>query len=182
MQFIFLATPPQTEQEKKAYLMITKICQDSEHTIHDDFVYRGIKKKRANTPRISFQHIAAEIKKADAVIIEGTRSTLDIGRFIATSLQYHKPILVLYRDAIPDILDDDTHSLLTHRKYTPTNQKELKEEILNDFFTKVNKKKLLYRFNLMLNKEMNSFLMEKAKNYGISKADYIRQLINEDMD
>ena len=56
------------------------------------------------------------------------------------------------------------------------------ETILAGFFKTVAKQRLLYRFNFMMSREMDGFVREKAKNNGMSKADYIRTLILQDME
>jgi hypothetical protein len=52
---------------------------------------------------------------------------------------------------------------------------------MKPFFTDIKKKKLLYRFNLMLSREMNIFLGQRSREHGVSKADYVRTLIFKDM-
>lgn len=175
LTFVLLSPPPETEKEQNRLTLIQQTVESRDNTVIKGYTPMKSRKK------IKYTQISQDIKNADGVIIEGTRSTLDIGRFIAAALQYHKPVLILYKNSIPDTLADDTHTLVTIKQYNDTQPHVLEDEILSQFITRVEKKKLLYRFNLMLSKEMNMYLMEKAKTKGVSKADYIRTLITEDM-
>lgn len=175
LTFVLLSPPPQTDKEQNRLLLIGRLGEKGGNTVIHGYSKKDLQKK------ISYKQISADIKNADGVIIEATRPTLDIGRFIATAFQYHKPVLVLYQGTIPDTLADDSHSLMTIKEYHETKPRELEHKILSQFVTKVENRKLLYRFNLMLNKEMNMYLMDKAKKQGVSKADYIRTLIYKDM-
>lgn len=70
--------------------------------------------------------------------------------------------------------------MITFVKYTEKAMEEM-ETILKPFFTDIKKKRLLYRFNLMLSREMNIFLGHRSREHGVSKADYVRQLIVRDL-
>jgi TPP-dependent 2-oxoacid decarboxylase len=175
LTFVILSPPPQSDHEQNRLSLITSLCKKLGVEVIPGYTKKGSGNK------LQYKTISAEIKQADGVIIEASRPTLDIGRFIATALQYHKPVLILYQGELPDVLADDTHTLVTIKEYEEPKHDHLEQKILSSFLTKVEKKKLLYRFNLMLSKEMNMYLMDKAKTKGVSKADYIRTLITDDM-
>jgi hypothetical protein len=172
---VLLSPSPQSKEEEGRLKKIIELCEESGHKVLQGYNTAKTKKQ------INYKYVSTKIKDSDAVIIEGTRATLDTGRFIASALQYHKPILILHKDKLPDILADDTHKLVSIKQYDENKTDKLQKDVIEDFFLKVHRKKLLYRFNLMLNKEMNAYLMDKAKTNSISKADYIRQLIEADM-
>ncbi|MFA9289125.1 MAG: hypothetical protein ACEQSA_04570 [Weeksellaceae bacterium] len=126
--------------------------------------------------------VVKEIKKCDAVVIEASKSTFDLGRFMTLGMQQFKPVLLLQQNeanAAPVLLT--SQRLSTLHRYTLTDKKKLEEGLVS-FLEDVKKQKLHYRFNLMLNDDINDYLLEKAGAKGISKADYIRNLILDDMD
>ena len=121
-----------------------------------------------------------EIKKADACVVEATYPTFELGRFITFALQQHKPALMLQEETKISPLVLGESRLVTSGTYALSKKTQL-QEVLAQFFKLVAKQRLLYRFNFMMSREMNRFVMEKSREEGISKADYIRTLILQEM-
>lgn len=124
--------------------------------------------------------ISNEIKNADAVIVPPSIVGIELGGIISLALQHRKSTMLVYNDTKPEsILFSATH-LITMIKFDGKDTDSLEAEF-KPFFTDVRKKKLLYRFNLMLSREMNAFLSSRSREQGVSKADYVRQLVLKDM-
>lgn len=183
MKLVFVASLAGKESLNQSYKKIVSICRDLNHEVFDDYVTQhtqdALERASVNNLKETYKKITAEIKASDAVIAETTQSSLGVGRYIGTALQYHKPILVLYRNYLPRTLVFDPTRLITIKKYSIEDEKRLKE-ILQKFATTAEKKKLTYRFNFMIDKNMNNYLEFKSKKEGISKADYMRKLISSD--
>ncbi len=124
--------------------------------------------------------ISNEIKNADAVVISPSVSGIELGGCISLALQHRKSTLLLYTKSKPQSVLFSSSHLINPVKWDATAEKNL-EEIMKPFFSDTRKKKLLYRFNLMLSREMNLFLGKRSREYGVSKADFVRQLITHDM-
>lgn len=124
--------------------------------------------------------ISNEIKNADAVIITPNITGIELGGCVSLSMQHRKSTLLCYGKEKPESILFNSTNLVTMVKYTEKTKNEL-ESVMKPFFTDIKKKKLLYRFNLMLSREMNIFLSHRSREHGVSKADYVRTLIFKDM-
>lgn len=124
--------------------------------------------------------ISNEIKNADAVIITPSISGIELGGCISLALQHRKNTLLCYSKTKPESILFSSSHLITMIKWTDKTKDQL-DEIMRPFFNDTKKKKLLYRFNLMLSREMNIFLDRKSRDHAVSKADYVRQLVLKDM-
>lgn len=124
--------------------------------------------------------ISNEIKNADAVVITPNVSGIELGGCISLALQHRKSTMLLYTKTKPQSVLFSSSHLINPVKWDERAEQNL-EEIMKPFFSDTKKKKLLYRFNLMLSSEMNIFLGKKSREYGVSKADYVRQLITHDL-
>jgi hypothetical protein len=175
MKIVLLA--PNTSQKNtiKEYQMIADVCKKLKHTVNADYIHHA---KDAKEMEKKYKNVMNEIKEADVVVAEATTLTVDVSRLITFALQYHIPTLVLYRDKSPESFVFESSRLLLLKHYSPSNL----EEVIKTHLKKINRKKLIYRFNLMLSKELGSFVMDRSKENRVSKADYIRQLIVDDME
>lgn len=185
MRIVFVASLAGKKQLEENYRQIVVLCRQHNHKIFDDYVFKYdaeyLTKGNINSLKRNYKNISYEIKKADVLIAEVTQSSLGVGRFISIALEYHKPILLLYSRYIPRAFVYDPTRLITLRKYSLSNPKELEHKIIK-FLQIAVKKRLTYRFNLMLTKEMEEYLTTTISRENLSKADYIRKLISEKME
>lgn len=118
------------------------------------------------------------IKSCDAVVIESTYPSIGVGYIIAYAIAQYKSILVLYQQNPHAILLSERDRLLTIKKYSITNEKRLFYD-LQIFLENAKKKILKYRFNMMIDQNLNDLLSLETIKLHTSKADYVRQLIFE---
>jgi len=184
MKIVFVASLAGKKQLENNYKLITTLCRQHNLKVFDDYVFKYdeeyLAKRNINSLKKNYKRITYEIKKSDALIAEVTQSSLGVGRFISIALEYHKPILLLYSKYIPRAFVYDPTRLISLKKYSLSKPKDLEYKIIN-FIQTVNKKKLIYRFNLMITKEMDEYLATESKRENLSKADYLRKLISEKM-
>jgi TPP-dependent 2-oxoacid decarboxylase len=184
MKIVFVASLAGRKQLEENYRLIAALCRRHNHKVFDDYVFKYdveyLAKGNIISLKRNYKKISYEIKKADALIAEVTQSSLGVGRFISLALEYRKPVLLLYSRYIPRAFVYDPTRLISLKKYFLSKPRELERKIIN-FIQKVNKKKLTYRFNLMLTKEMNEYLTVASSHKNLSKADYLRNLISEKM-
>lgn len=184
MKIVFIASIAGKELLEENYRMISDLCREKGNEVFDDYIFKHTPELLAKSSIISlkknYHKITAKIKQCDFMIVESTQSSLGVGRYIGVALHFHKPILVLYTKYPPRTLLGDPTRLITIKKYLPNNKKGL-EEKLEQFSKQAEKKIFTYRFNLMLSHEMNNYLLYKSKENGMSKADYIRNLVDADM-
>lgn len=122
-----------------------------------------------------------EMLQCDCVVFEGTRSTTGGGYYLCMALQHSLPVLYLTQNEYRGLYLASSNRLLKIKRYDSTRQNVL-EDIIRDFLKFTTKKKLSNRFNLMISDSMNEFLNKVAEEQGISKADFIRDLVYQKMD
>lgn len=173
MKIIFVAPPIQAQKVPDDYTFILKTAEKLGYVFENGYLM----KEKATLGQYH-NSVSKKIKVADAMVVEGTTLTVETSRFISFALQCRLPVLLLYRKNNPQAQIFESSRFLTLKKYSP----ESLETILQSFFRKITKKQLLYRFNLMLSKEMDAFVMDRSNSRQVSKADYIRDLIHKDME
>lgn len=184
MKIVFIASIAGKEHLEENYHMISDLCQKNGHDVYDDYTFKHtpaiLAKSSISNLKRNYKKITAKIKACDIVIAETTQSSTGVGRYIGVALQYHKPVLVLYTTYPPRALLADPTRLITIKKYNPHSIKVL-EAKLHQFFIQAENKLYTYRFNIMLSNEINEYLHDKSKENNVSKADYLRNLIVNDM-
>ncbi len=172
MYIVFLSIKPSDSTN-----LIVSSIESAKHTVWNATLSSNPDQKSSKDAAT----LTKEIKKADALVVEATESNFELGRFITLALQQHKPVLMLQNEnkIVPLLLGSSR--LVSLETYKAGNKKEM-DQILSGFFKTVAKQRLLYRFNFMMSREMDAFVRDKAKENGMSKADYIRTLIMTDME
>ena len=153
---------------------IAEIIKKNKHKTMEAILSKLTKNKSSEAK------LTTEIKKADALVVEASESSFELGRFITLALQQHKPVLMLQKKNKSTPLLVGSSRLISMETYFPEKNQELKK-IIESFFKTAKKQRLLYRFNFMMSSDMNDFLMTASQKSGVSKADYIRNLVIENM-
>lgn len=174
MKVVFLASVVNEGANLDYYSLIVESIERRGHTVVN--MARSLKSEEV-TAR-SRRMTAAIQDSPHAVIVEATIINPEISVLISRALQHHVPTLLLYRDNNPDVMVFEPSRFLTLKKYT---HKSLEDRI-EMFLRRIKKDRLIYRFNLMLNRELGAYVMDQSKKRKVSKADYIRSLILSDMD
>lgn len=129
------------------------------------------------------------LERMDALIIEGTRPVAESGYLIAIALAHKKPILYL-SDKSKQInknlfhlkKDKSTAKLLQLEYYTDTNL----EKVILTFLQQVEKgegqEAPSIKFTLRITPRIERYLHWKTHNTKISKADFLRELIEKLID
>lgn len=131
-------------------------------------------------PEDVFSRLQKSISESDCVIIEGSVVSLSLGYVLTESLNLGKPVLFLIKKNGVNTTNRFAMSIksrfLTNQVYS--NISDLKK-ILSVFFNK--NKFIKTRFNLVLPNDTNSFITKRSKDLGVSKTEYILDLIDEQM-
>lgn len=172
MKIVFLAPVQEGGKVPSEYKDILNEAKQLGHDLIDGFT-----KKEKDSLQSYYKHVLSLIKTADAVVVEGTTLTVETSRFISAALQFRLPVLLLYKKNNPEAQIFETSRLLSLKKYNAN-----LPQLLERFFKQIHKQRLLYRFNIMLSREMDSYVMDKSRKQKVSKADYIRDLILRDME
>lgn len=171
MYILFLSSTDQVKTNEPVLSALKK----GKYSVFNGAFADGMKDKATHIAQITRQ-----VKKSDAVVVEATNTNFDLGRLLALAIFQHKPVLLLQQKGNKQPVDLGNNRLVNTKSYLPDKEAELVKK-LADFMIVVQKQRLTYRFNLMLSRDINTYLMAKAQEMGLSKADYIRTLIVQDM-
>lgn len=171
MNILYLSS----NQSKEVNDFIISTLKNLKHTVSN-----GIFISDADDKSSKLAQITREIKKSDALVVEASTTNFDLGRLMTLAIFQHKPLLILQEKGKEQGIDLGANRLVNNKSYVLKKITDL-EKKLEDFMKAVKKQRLTYRFNLMLSRDINSYLMDQAKEKSISKADYIRSLIIQDM-
>jgi len=116
------------------------------------------------------------IFRADAVVVEASYPSFRLGFEAFYALSQNKPILVLSKFRNYGKLIDQPHFF--GARYT---EFTLPDEIAK-FIRHVEHHKLRNRFNLFISDSHKDRLEKSGKHFGVSMSDYIRKLIESDME
>jgi hypothetical protein len=116
-----------------------------------------------------------DIQKADICVFECSAHSLSVGFVVQKSLELSKPTVVLYyKNNDPEFLEGVDDEKLIIRSYDDTNYKEVIKEALTEAENQRDK-----RFNFFISPYLLNFLNRAAKDQGVTKSTFIRNLILE---
>ena len=132
-------------------------------------------------PKNIYKKLNDYISDADCIVIEGSVISLSIGFVLTKSIELGKPVLFLIREDARNtknrFVESINSKLLINEVYN--NTKEI-EPILTQFF-KTNPY-IKTRFNLVLYRKLDSYITKRSHEFGISKTEYLIDLIQKDYD
>lgn len=169
---------------QEEYKAIIEALQDLNHKVFYEHIFRNdyepVSKKTKIKVYDEIQDKKRLIKLCDAVIVETTQPSIGVGYIIAQALGQHKNVLMLFQDSPHAVLVSEKNRLLVLKRYDNKNIQALKHD-LESFLNRVEKNMLKYRFNMMIDQSLNDFLKRESNKQHISKADYVRRLIFENL-
>lgn len=183
MKIYFNASLIGKEKYLKEYKAIINIIKQLRHKIFYEHIinrnWQEVEKLTRKQHEKDFQRTRNQIKNSDLMLIEATYPSIGGGRIMTIGLEMFKPTLVLYQESTNPhgLLIGDPNRLLTVKKYSLTNKKRL-EQIIKNFLEKSKTKILKKRFNFLLSESQDEYLNFISQKENISKADFIRRLIN----
>jgi len=184
MNIYFNASLAGKEKYLKEFREIISIIEDLGHMVYSDHVMKrdaeNINRQIRKYHELDFRRARNEIQKSDAMVVEATYPSIGVGHTMTIALEMHKSVFVLYQNEPHGLLVGDPNRLLFLKKYKPEDNQELKN-IIKGFLERVNKRVLKKRFNLMIDEMEEEYLEWKSKKRKISKADCIRQLIDDNL-
>lgn len=184
MRVYFNASIAGKDKHIKEFEAITKTAEDLGCTVYKDHVLKRDASRVNNQTRLQhekdFRKARERIQNSDVMIVEASYPSIGVGYTMTIALEMNKPILVLYKNDPHGLLVGDPNRLLKLKKYDLKNKVGLKKAIYH--FLENSKKRILnIRFNLMIDENEENYLEWISKKMNISKANYIRNLIDEEM-
>ncbi len=191
MKVHFACSTSELEIYGKNYTDICNAIKLQGHTITRDWIDNALmtlkdyKKGKHKIDRVDIYNRSVEsLLASDFVVIEGTISSFSIGHQLTLALSKNKPVLfMIYRD-IKDgknklqasFVHGISSPLLKVSKYS--SEEDIKD-ILKDFLN--NNSSVATKFNIVLNKEIESYLDWASFYHKVNKSEFIRNLISKHM-
>lgn len=184
MNIFFNASIAGKNKYSKDYEIIIRAIKELGHTIYSDHIMKNECDRKDLKLKKNYREYSKIIKdllnKSNIVVTETSFPSIMVGFILHLALQQRKHVLVLYQNNPHRILVGETNKLLTLKKYNPKQRYRL-INILKNFFNKNKDNSLNIRFNLMIDNVLNTMLDKKSKAANISKANYIRNLMEEEI-
>lgn len=183
MKVFFNASIAGKNKYSKDYEMVIRAIKELGHIVYSDHVMKNECNSEDFKLKKDYREYSRSIKdllsESDAVITDISFPSIMVGFILQLALHQRKSVLALYQNNPHRILIGDSSKLLTLRRYRSNQYQKLKI-ILKKFFDESKNKSLYIRFNLMIDETIDRTIEKKSKKENISKADYIRRLIEED--
>lgn len=138
------------------------------------WIPEGVRARLGDLNRLHYEAIRRGIMAVDAVVIEVSFQDIQIGYEAALAVVSKKPVLCLS-------IFEDFSQKIDNRYFFGAKYSELNvEEIVAEFVQMAKKKRLGERFNMFLSKAQETYLEKRAKDEGITRSEFLRQLIERD--
>ena len=178
MNIFFGGSSSGLKKDQASYVLITSNIKKMGGKLVNDWVNS---KTEGSTAEVSYKNTFNAIKTVQAVVLEATTQTPGLGQQLEIALQNNVPTLILTKDKetnFGNFVNSDKKILITVKKYNSGNL----EKIIREFIEQIGNNYSVARFNLVINKELNIYLEDKAKRNKTSKTEEIRKLIIEDIE
>lgn len=166
------------EEHGDAIELLRELTLRSGHILTNDLVVES-RKDASHLPEGVYHKLQRAIANAQCVIIEGSVISLSLGFVLTEAINLGKPVLFLIKEKSLNqrnrFVSSIDSKLLTYKNYAEDTELE---EIVADFFKHHND--IRTRFNLVLSNYLNSYITVESQKKGISKTEYIIELIEED--
>lgn len=185
MKVFFGGTLPRFEEKKQDYLAIRNTLLNAGVKIMRDWIKEEVD-KIPTTWNQRWDLVNEAMRKSDGCILDCTLMDVYVGEQLAMIVEKEIPLLLLVDGDDPTVHDSpltdyfiskDHLKFIQKRTYT----QDTLEQIIKEFLGWVKNTKRLVRFNLEIEKNLDDFLKEKAKQNNTSKSEEIRKLILHDM-
>ncbi len=190
MKVHFACSTSELDKYKENYRKICSLIKGMGHVITRDWLEEAIQIVENNAintlDRESvYNKVTSSIFSSDVVVVEGTVTSFSVGHQVTLGLSKNKPILFLIAKKSSgkkpakvknSFLSGLTSPLLKVVEYDDNNL----AEIINDFLNN-NGGRPVIKFNIVLTKEIESYLDWVSFTYGVNKSEFIRNLILKNM-
>lgn len=189
MRIYFTADNQAEERLQKNFSKIIDILTESGVLLMSNLVDRNISGFSSQDLEKINQSGEVLLERMDALVIEGSRSVPESGYLIAIALTHQKPILYLVEKGKPlnknllHLQQDKTSSkFLTLANYTEKNLGSVIAEFLEQVEKGEGREVPTIKFTLRITSRIERYLQWKTHNTKISKADFLRNKIEDLID
>ena len=186
MKIHFACSTSELDTYKESYRQICRLIKEMGHTITRDWLEEAVALTDSNSVNSLdreevYNKVVSSILAADVVVIEGTVASFSVGHQVTLGLAKNKPTLFLVKKSNAHkkngkpkttFLAGLSSPLLTVAEYDESNL----PDILNDFLNN-NGGRPVVKFNIVLTKEIESYLDWASFTKKTNKSQFIRSLI-----
>lgn len=188
MKVCFACSTSELATRKDTYRKICALIKEMGHSITRDWLEEAIEiveNKAVSTldREDVYNKVLSSILISDVMIIEGTVTSFSVGHQVTLALSKNKPILFLIKKSAgkkhggkDSFLAGISSPLFTVVEYDDSTL----ADILNDFLNN-NGGKPIVKFNIVLTKEIESYLNWASFTHKLNKSEFIRNLILKHM-
>lgn len=186
MKVHFTCSTNEFEKYFEFYKLIRRTIKTKGHTLTRDWLYEELEHRKKGIKKYSndvYYKTLQAILDADVVIIEGTAPSFHIGHQITIALQKNKPVLFLSLKLekgkwpiVGSFRKKEDRPILYVKKYTKRSLKTILERFFQEY-----KRGPMTRFNLILEHDIENYLIWASLTYKKSKSDIIRDLLRKHM-
>lgn len=182
MKVFFVATPAGIRRYGAYYKRIAQAIEKLGHEHTCRFII-DFKESILNMPEAEwgthYQRVMKSLAGSDIVVLEVTVSSLTVGQLLQQAISLGKPIIALYTEGYNHSIflggTERVEAKIQVLEYVEDDLEQAVEDALDEA-----KDWLESRFTLVLTPPMRNYL-DKIAESGVSRSDYIRKLIQQDM-
>lgn len=178
MNIFFGGSSSGLKKDPSSYKRISDCLKKLNVSLINDWINNDLDKKLL--PSESYKNTHNAIKTVQGVVLEATVQTSGLGQQLEIALANNVPVLIITKDEktqFGNFINPEKQKLTTVKTYNDDNLNKL----LKDFIEQIGKNYSFARFNLVIGKDLNNYLENKAKSNKTNKTEEIRRLIIEDM-
>lgn len=180
MNIYFVASISQRNLYKDNYRQIIDYLEKCGHTVFGKVILENIPSLQNSTEhkiREWHKEWSLYVQESDLVIVEGSYpSTIHIGFELGMIVSRGKPTILLHKSGKePKFINNLYSNRLVKSEYSNENVEEVLKWCLEEIERISNR-----RFTFFISPEIETFLNEISKKTGISRSEYIRELIEKD--
>lgn len=189
MRFYFTADNQAEEKLQKNFSKIISILNSAGVLVMSNLADKNISGFSNSDLEKIDQSGEVLLERMDALIIEGTRPVTESAYLIAIALAHHKPILylceknkIINKNLLHLQKDKNTAKFLDLKYYSDNSLEKIVLEFLQTVEKGEGREQPTIKFTLRITPRIERFLYWKTHNTKISKADFLRELIEELID
>ncbi len=185
MKILFSASLRGKKHFNSQYQQIVQIIKELGHSplgtdylsSMGDKIYEDLKKGGRQSNVDFYKREMKLIQQADICIFECSTHSLSIGFSVQKTLEMNKPAIVLYyKDNVPFFLSGAEDDKLILKNYDESNVKDVIRKTIDEASELRDK-----RFNFFINPSLLTYLENTSKSLGVTKSNFIRNLILDHM-
>ena len=182
MKIYFTASSKYRNKCKAVYEKIVDCLQAQGHEVFEKVLSEHLP-NLSETPihkvKGWYKEWSSYIRECDCIIVEGSYpSTINVGFEVGMILSRDKPVILLFQQGKDPVFINHLYSSrLIRSEYTDNNVKEVLIWCFKELKQVLNR-----RFTFFVPPEIDLFLDETSKKNNISRSEYIRTLIENEME